>query len=119
MDVHLLKSKIHRARITECVLDYEGSLGIDMDLVDAVGLLPYERVLVVNQTNGERLETYVIPAERGSGTFCLNGAAAHRGKAGDLITIMAFASVPAGEAGDLTPRIVVLDDRNRIAKRRQ
>ena len=82
MLVHVLKSKIHRARVTAGDVEYEGSLGIARDLMDKVGLLPYERILCGNMANGERFETYVIPGERGSGAIVLNGATAHLGQAG-------------------------------------
>ena len=91
MQLELLKGKIHRARLTACDVDYEGSLEIDIDYLNAAGILPYEKILVVNATNGNRLETYAIPGPSGSGTFCLNGAAAHRGAVGDIVTIMCFA----------------------------
>ena len=116
MLVEVLKSKLHRARITGSHLEYEGSLGIDRDLMDAVGLLAWERILVVNKTNGERLVTYVITEPRGSGTICLNGAAARRGQVGDEVTIMSFANVPAENAAAHRPRIAVLDAQNRIAE---
>ncbi len=116
MYLQLLKSKLHRARVTGCMLDYEGSLAIDTDLLDAVGMLPYEKILVVNQTNGKRLETYAIPAPRGSREFCLNGAAARCGCPGDLLTVMSFALVTPEEAHALRPRVAVLDDRNEIAQ---
>lgn len=118
MHIHLLKSKIHQARITQCDLNYEGSLGIDLAIMDAVGMLTYERILVVNATNGERLETYAIPAERGSRTFCLNGAAARRGAVGDVLTVMAFAAVDAAEVATATPKVVVLDADNSIVRRK-
>ena len=114
MHVQILKSKLHRARLTDCELEYEGSLGIDQDLMDAVGMLPGEKLLVVNQTNGERLETYAIAAERGSHTFCLNGAAARRGERGDILTVMAFGSMPLAEAATFKPRIAILDEVNEI-----
>lgn len=117
MQLQILKSKLHRARITECELFYEGSLGIDLDLMDEVGMLPYERILVVNTNNGERLETYAIPAKRGSRTFCLNGAAARRGAIGDQVTIMAFAWCTPEEAKTTPPQIAVLDADNKIVKR--
>ena len=118
MHIHLLKSKIHQARITQYDLNYEGSLGIDLAIMDAVGMLTYERILVVNATNGERLETYAIPAERGSRTFCLNGAAARRGAVGDVLTVMAFATVDAAEVATATPKVVVLDADNSIVRRK-
>lgn len=118
MQIQVLKSKIHRARVTECELYYEGSLGMDLDLMDAVGMLPYERILVVNADNGERLETYAIPAPRGSRTFCLNGAAARRGAVGDQLTIMSFAWCEREKALNLQPKIIVLDADNSVTKRR-
>ena len=117
MEIQILKSKIHQARITGADLNYEGSLAIDLDLMDAAGILPFEKILVVNATNGERLETYAISAARGSGTFLLNGAAARKGMAGDVITIMVFASMTPEEAKGFTPKKLVLDARNRIVTR--
>lgn len=114
----MLKSKLHRARLTGCELNYEGSLAVDRDLMDAVGLLPGEKLLVVNQTNGERLETYAIPAPGGSRTICLNGAAARRGQPGDLLTIMAFGVLDADAALSFEPQVAVLDERNDIASKR-
>ncbi|MFO7821086.1 MAG: aspartate 1-decarboxylase [Lentisphaeria bacterium] len=118
MQIHILKSKMHQARITECELHYEGSLGIDLALMDEVGMLPYERILVVNASNGERLETYAIPEKRGSKTFCLNGAAARRGQVGDQITIMSFAGCSPEEAATLERRVIVLNANNQIIKKR-
>lgn len=118
MDVQLLKSKIHKATITFCDLHYEGSLAIDLDLMDACGMLPYERILVVNANNGERLETYAIPAERGSKIFGLNGAAARRGIVGDRLTIMSFASIPVETASAHKPTVIVLDEANEIVERK-
>jgi aspartate 1-decarboxylase len=112
--MQLLSSKLHKARITECLLDYEGSLAIDLDLMDKVGLLPYERILVVNITNGQRLETYAIPGPRGQRGFCLNGAAARRGATGDRITIMAFRWFSEEEAARHQPRIAILNEANVI-----
>src|ERR1043165_9328801 len=93
MHVHLLKSKIHRAQVTASSLEYEGSLTIAGDLMEKVGLLPYERVLCSNLANGERFETYVITGERGSGAIILNGATAHLGQVGDRLTIMSYTMV--------------------------
>ena len=118
MFVQILRNKIHRARLTRCDVDYEGSLEIDVEYLEAAGILPYEKILVVNATNGQRLETYAIPGERGKGVFCLNGAAAHRGKPGDIVTIMTFALVTPEEAASLLPKVIVLDERNRIVARR-
>ena len=114
MQIQMLKSKLHRVTLTRCELEYEGSLAMDLDLMDRVGILPHEKILVVNQTNGERLETYAIPAERGSREFCLNGAAARRGEPGDMITIMAFGLIDAAEAADFRPQVAVLDANNDI-----
>ena len=116
MNLHILKSKIHRARLTQCDLEYEGSLGIDTRLMQAAGILPYERILVVNATNGERLETYAIPEAEGSRTFCLNGAAARRGEPGDMVTIMSFAVVEQSEAAHFAPKMITLDRQNEIVK---
>lgn len=110
----MLTGKIHRARLTACVVDYEGSLEIDPEILAEANILPYEKILVVNATNGERLETYAIPGTPGSKVFCLNGAAAHKGKPGDVVTIMAFSCCQEEEARTLHPTIVVLDEKNMI-----
>ena len=114
MTVTLLKSKLHRIRVTESKLDYIGSLTIDEDLLDAVGLFNYEKLLVANVDNGERFETYAIRGPRGSGVCCLNGAAAHKGKAGDLLIVMAWAQVPEEVAKTFVPKVGVIGDGNRI-----
>jgi aspartate 1-decarboxylase len=111
---HLLKSKIHRAEVTAANLDYEGSMTIDRDFMDKVGMLPYERILCSNMANGERFETYAIPGERGSSQIVLNGAAAHLGKPGDRLTIMSFTEVPAVEAKFWKPHVIVLGEKNAI-----
>lgn len=111
----LLSGKIHTARLTGCDLHYEGSMEIDIECLEAAGILPYEKILVVNRTNGERLETYAIPGERGKRTFCLNGPAALRGKAGDVVTVMAFSIFTEEEARTFRPRVIVMDEQNRIA----
>ena len=118
MLIQLCRGKIHRGRITECDLDYEGSLGIDLNFLEASGILPYEKILVVNGTNGERLETYAIPKERGTGALSLNGPAALKGRVGDLITVMAFGVFTENEALGFVPRIIVLDERNKIVERK-
>ncbi len=118
MLVHLLKSKIHRAQITGGNVDYEGSLSIDRELMDKVGLLPYERILCGNQANGARFETYAIPAERGSGQIVLNGATAHLGKPGDRLTIMSFTDVDVAEAKFWKPQVIVLGEKNAIVSER-
>lgn len=114
MLLEMLKGKIHRARITRCDVEYEGSLEIDVELLEKAGILPYEKILVVNATNGERLETYAIPGEAGSKTFCLNGAAAHKGNVGDIITVMCFAGFTPEEAKSFLPRVIVLDEKNNV-----
>ena len=106
MTVTVLKSKLHRIRVTEAKLDYTGSLTIDEDLMDAVGMLNYEKLLVANVDNGERFETYAIRGPRGSGVCCLNGAAAHKGKVGDRLIVMAFAQFSPEEAGGHTPKVL-------------
>ena len=113
MQLNLLKSKIHRAEVTDTSLNYEGSLAIDSEFLELAGLRQYERILVSNMANGERFETYAIPAPAGSRTFSLNGATAFLGKRGDLITIMSFAVVDEAEAAAWQPRVVVLGDANR------
>jgi len=114
----MLSGKIHTARLTACELDYEGSLEIDSDLMSASGILPFEKILVVNRTNGERLETYAIPGEPGSKRFCLNGPAAYRGKVGDVVTIMAFSVCSQEEAENIKPKIIVMNQDNVIVKRK-
>ncbi len=111
----MLKSKLHQARVTQIALDYEGSIIIDRDLMDAVHLLPYEKVLVSNLANGNRFETYAISGQPGSGVICLNGPAAHLGAVGDQVVIMAFALVPTAEACRQRPFILTLDEHNRPA----
>ena len=114
MTVTLLKSKLHRIVVTEAKLDYTGSLTLDEDLMDAVGILNYEKLLVANVDNGERFETYAIRGPRGSGVCCLNGAAAHKGKVGDRLIVMTWAQMPEEEARAFTPRIGVMDANNRL-----
>jgi aspartate 1-decarboxylase len=118
MQFHLLKSKIHRARVTGGNVNYEGSLTIARDLMDKAGLLPYERILCSNLANGNRFETYAIPGEPGSGQIVLNGAAAHLGKKGDRLTIMSFTCLNKSKARRWAPQVIVLGKGNRIANRR-
>lgn len=110
--VHILKSKIHRATVTEADLNYIGSLTIDEDLMDAAGLHEFELVQVADLTNGVRLETYVMKGERGAGTMCINGAAAHLINPCDLIIIFAYTLVPENEAASFLPKIVFVDSEN-------
>lgn len=109
MTITILKSKIHNAVLTDCKLDYEGSIAIDTDILEKAGILPYEKVLVVNRTNGERLETYAIPAKAGSGTMMINGAAARKAAKGDIVTIMAFTQCEISEAKNLKPIILIAE----------
>ena len=116
MLIKMLKSKIHRARITETHLEYEGSITLDQRLMDAAGLAEGEGVLVANLNNGSRQETYVLKGRRGSGVVRLNGASARLGAPGDRIIIMSFALLTPEEARKHKPRKVVVDDRNRIVR---
>jgi len=112
----MMKSKIHRATVTQADLDYVGSIGIDRDLMDAADLLEGEKVTIADITNGARLETYVIPAPRGSGIITINGAAAHLVNAGDLVIIISYAMVDDAEARTLKPTVVHVDENNRVVK---
>ena len=118
MNISICKSKIHKARITHCDLNYEGSLEINIDYMNEIGMFPYEKILVVNATNGERLETYAIPGPAGTPVFRLNGAAAHRGNEGDTITIMSFGHCSEQEAIGFKPKIIVLDENNKIINKK-
>jgi aspartate 1-decarboxylase len=118
MQLTVLKSKIHKARITQADLYYEGSLGIDLDILDEVGIVPWEKILVVNVNNGERLETYAIPSPRGSREFLLNGSAARKGHVGDEIIIMSFAQLEQSEIEGFKPKVVVLNEDNDIVVRK-
>ena len=116
MFVKLLKSKLHRATVTDTKLQYSGSIAVDSDLMDAVGILPYESVLVADINNGSRLETYVVPAQAGSGKVVIMGAAAQLIKTGDIIIILSFAFFAPEETGQFKPKVVVLDENNKIKK---
>lgn len=106
MLIQVLKSKIHRVSVTEANLDYIGSITIDENLMDACGLIEYEKVQVVNVNNGERLETYVIKGKRGSGTICLNGPAARKAMAGDIVVIISYATMSIEEAKAHEPKMI-------------
>jgi aspartate 1-decarboxylase len=112
----MCKSKIHRATITEANVNYIGSLTIDEDLLERADILPYEQVHVVNVTNGERLVTYAIRGKRGSGVMCLNGAAAHKGKPGDIIIVITYGEYSDEDAHHLEPNIVFVDEHNRATE---
>ena len=116
MQISMLKSKIHRAVITQAELNYVGSVTIDEDLIDAAGLCEYEHVHIVNVNSGSRIETYVIAGERGSGVICLNGAAARAGQKGDPVIIMAYASMTNDEAKTHRPKVVFVGDNNEMIR---
>jgi aspartate 1-decarboxylase len=119
MERKMLKSKIHRATLTGADLEYEGSVTIDRDLMDAADILPYEAVCIWDVTNGSRLETYAIEGERGSGVVCVNGAAARLVATGDLVIIASFVSLDDQEARKHEPKLVFVDERNRMVPTRK
>ncbi|MFC5714253.1 aspartate 1-decarboxylase [Thalassorhabdus alkalitolerans] len=110
----MMKSKIHRATVTEADLNYVGSITIDQDILEAVNIIENEKVQVVNNNNGARLETYVIAGERGSGVFCLNGAAARLVQPGDLIIVIAYAMVEEKNLEKFEPKVAIMNDKNEI-----
>ncbi|WP_101844066.1 aspartate 1-decarboxylase [Halobacillus sp. Marseille-P3879] len=112
----MMKSKIHRARVTEANLNYVGSITIDQDLMDKVNILPHEKVQIVNNNNGARLETYVIAGERGSGVVCLNGAAARLVQPEDVVIIVSYAIVNEEEMADFKPKIAIMNERNQVTE---
>lgn len=112
----MMHGKIHRATVTEANLNYVGSITIDEDLLDAAGILPGEKVQIVNNNNGARLETYTIPGKRGSGVICLNGAAARCALEGDIVIIIAYAQMDEKESKALEPKVVLVDKQNHIVK---
>ncbi len=113
MMIQRFKSKIHQARITEANLNYVGSITIDEDLMDAAKFFEGERVQIVNNNNGERLETYIIKGERGSGVICLNGAAARRAEVGDVVIIIGYGYMTPEEAKAFEPSVVFVDENNK------
>jgi aspartate 1-decarboxylase len=110
----MMNGKIHRATVTEANLNYVGSITIDEDLLDAVGMIANEKVQIVNNNNGARLETYIIPGERGSGVICLNGAAARLVQKGDIVIIISYALVAEEKAAKHTPKVAIMDENNQI-----
>jgi len=112
--IEICRAKIHRATVTQADLEYEGSITIDRDLLDASGILPYEKVQVLNLNTGHRIETYVIVGERGSGIICLNGPAARLGARGDEVIIIAYALMPQKDAENHSLRVVMVDKQNKI-----
>ena len=118
MHISLLKSKIHRARVTGADVNYKGSITISADLAQEAGLQEYERILAGNMTNGQRFETYAIFGSRGHGLIELNGATAHLGEPGDILTIMSFGWYDAEEATSHQPTVILLDTDNRVIRQR-
>jgi aspartate 1-decarboxylase len=108
-----LRSKLHKATVTAVELEYQGSLTIARDLMDAVDIAPFEKVMVANLENGERFETYAIPGDAGSGTIVLNGATEHKGSVGDRVIIFTFCELDEAEAAEHQPRVLVLDESNK------
>jgi aspartate 1-decarboxylase len=111
---HMMNGKIHRATVTEANLNYVGSITIDEDLLDAVGMVANEKVQIVNNNNGARLETYIIPGERGSGVICLNGAAARLVQKGDIVIIISYCLVPEEKVQNHQPKVAIMDECNKI-----
>jgi aspartate 1-decarboxylase len=116
MFIQVLKSKIHRAKVTQAELNYVGSITIDKDLMEAANLIEGEKVQIVNNNNGERFETYVITGERGTGVICLNGAAARRVQVGDIVIIMSYCLMEFEKAKAFKPHLVFPDQNNKVVK---
>ncbi|RNI32270.1 aspartate 1-decarboxylase [Rufibacter immobilis] len=114
MQIEVLKSKIHRAKVTQAELHYVGSITIDEDLLDAANMVPHEKVQIVNVNNGERFETYIIKGERGTGTICLNGPAARKVQVGDVIIIISYALINFADARTHEPTVIFPDQHNRL-----
>lgn len=112
----MMHAKIHRATVTEANLNYVGSITIDEDILDAVGMVANEKVQIVNNNNGARFETYIIPGKRGSGVICLNGAAARLVHVGDIVIIISYALVPEEKVSSHKPKVAVMDENNSIAE---
>jgi aspartate 1-decarboxylase len=110
----MMKAKIHRAKVTDSNLDYQGSVTIDETLLNKAGIIPYEQVDIYNITNGERFTTYAIKGPRDSGVICINGAAAHKAKKGDLVIIVTYAAFQDSELQGFEPRVVFVDEQNRM-----
>ena len=114
MLITMCKSKVHRVKVTESNLEYEGSITIDTDILEKADILPYERVQVVNNNNGARFETYVIPGKKGSGIICLNGAAARLGEVGDILIVISYCEMEKEEAVEYKPKVLFVDENNKI-----
>jgi aspartate 1-decarboxylase len=110
----MFRAKLHGLHVTQTELHYEGSITLDMDLVDAAGMFPYEQVHVLNENTGARFETYILPGERGSGTVCLNGPAARLAEVGDVVLVLTYALVPVDSAEGWEPRVVMIGDENDV-----
>jgi aspartate 1-decarboxylase len=110
----MMNGKIHRAVVTEANLNYVGSITIDTDILDAVGMVPNEKVQIVNNNNGARFETYIIPGERGSGVICVNGAAARLVQEGDIVIIISYAMIAEENITNHEPKVAIMDEKNRI-----
>ena len=119
MQRQIMHGKIHRATVTEAQIDYPGSITIDQKLMNGADILPHEKVLIANLTNGSRIESYAIPGPAGSGVICLNGGAAKHGKAGDMVIILTFAVMSDTEAKRHKPKVVYVDAANRIVKKKK
>ena len=119
MQRFMLKSKIHRARVTDANLDYEGSITIDSGLLDASDIIPYEKVEIYNVSNGERFSTYAIKGEKGSGVICINGAAARKAYRGDIIIIASYVNVDDSATRDWKPKCVYMDDKNQPVNKKK
>jgi aspartate 1-decarboxylase len=115
----MLKSKIHRATVTEANIQYEGSITLDKDLMEAADIMPFEQVHVLDIDNGSRLETYVIEGERGSGVICINGAAARLVSAGDKVIIISYQTISEADALNLVPKLVYVDSQNAIVHKQR
>lgn len=115
----MLKAKLHRLRVTEADLYYEGSITVDQELLDAAGIQPYEKVQVVNVNNGARLETYTIPGDPGERTVCLNGPAARLAAAGDEVIVISYAQLTPEEASEHYPRVVLVDEENNVTETKE
>ena len=116
MQLTMLKCKLHRARVTHSELDYEGSCAIDSRLLDLAGIMEFEQIQIYNVANGERFTTYAIKAEPGSGIISVNGAAAHKARVGDRVIICAYTAMDEGQARAFKPRLVYLDETNRVVR---
>ncbi|EIJ78653.1 aspartate alpha-decarboxylase [Bacillus methanolicus PB1] len=112
----MMNAKIHRARVTEANLNYVGSITIDEDILDAVGMVPNEKVQIVNNNNGARFETYIIPGKRGSGVVCLNGAAARLVQEGDVVIIISYVMVHEEKVKSHKPKVAIMDENNKIVE---